>query len=550
MLDFLAQVAELLKRGDVDIAVAHCHSLLRTHPGNGDVLHLLGLGYVRQNKLADADRYFVQALQAAPRSPSLLNDIGILRMKQEAYDDAIRCFSRALELDPRHSDALNNIATAFNLIQQPASAKSYLERLVSVLPLSAHAHTIAGENSLLLSDTGQAIRYGRNGVSLAPDSSRARLSLADTLETVGRFKQAKFQYLSVLSREPSNVAALSKLLSLDGTHIAEKYAQHARRLIEGSALKDSDRVPLHLALAHYYDQRGQFEAAFAHLKAGNDIRFRNNVFDSAAFRRAVDRLIQVFSGPFISAGPSHDVRSTRPIFIVGMPRSGTTLVEQILASHSQIAAGGELPTIINLAAQINGAHARYPEQMRDLDRDALQSMATLYLEKINAVSNDAARVTDKMPFNFMHLGLIVTLFPGAKIIHCQRDALDTCLSCYFTSFTESLQFASDLDTLGRYYLEYRRLMEHWHAVLPARPLEVEYEYLVTHTEDAVRQLLGFCGVEWEAKCIEFYNTVRGVRTPSRWQVRQPIYRNSLGRWRRYEQQLQPLLRGDHSGDRT
>jgi hypothetical protein len=225
--------------------------------------------------------------------------------------------------------------------------------------------------------------------------------------------------------------------------------------------------------------------AFEHLVAGNDIRFKNNPFDKGLQSRAVDRLIRTFTWSALRSLPSHEVRSAKPIFIVGMPRSGTTLVEQILASHSRIAAGGELPTMIHIAAQMSREGRNYPEGTPGLDRRALGRMAAQYLSKLDEIAAGAAHVTDKMPFNFMHLGLIVGLFPDAKIIHCRRDALDTCVSVLFTTFSESLQFASNLETLGSYYLDYRRLMAHWRATLPVRLLELDYERLVTDTKNAV-----------------------------------------------------------------
>jgi hypothetical protein len=223
-----------------------------------------------------------------------------------------------------------------------------------------------------------------------------------------------------------------------------------------------------------------------------------------------------------------------------MPRSGTTLVEQILATHSRVAAGGELPTITNLAAEIGRTGEAYPQGVRTLGGTGLAQLARRYLGKLETVSPDAPHVTDKMPFNFMHLGLIAALFPDAAIIHCRRGALDTCLSCYFTSFSENLLFASNQEALGYYYLDYRRMMDHWRLILPKPMLDVEYEQLVSNTEETVRALLKYCGLEWEPACLQFHRTARGIRTPSRWQVRQPIYSSSVGRWCRYDRHLQPL----------
>jgi len=503
-------------------------------------LRCIGLGHLQQTQLIEAEHYLSLALRSTPDSPNLLNDLGIVKLQQQAYQAAVGFLQRALAIDPTHSDALNNIIAAFSGSRELGKAKIYLQRLMQVKPFSAQVYVKAANISLALNELEQAIRCGRKAVKLAPHQTAARLSLADSLEASGRFKQAKFQYLTLLAREPDQVIALSKMLSLRGTHIDEQHERQAQQLLKSNELKDSERARIHLGLAKYYDHRQKYDRAFEHLQAGNAVKFRKHSFDSNLFTQAVDLLISTFTLEYFPSVPILGIRSSRPVFIVGMPRSGTTLVEQVLASHSQIAAGGELSTITNFAAQMTRSGVAYPGRVRELDANAIEQMAQQYLDKLATISRGEALVTDKMPFNYMHLGLIVTLFPNARIIHCRRDALDTCLSCYFTTFSEYLQFASRLETLGRYYLDYRRLMAHWGRVLPVPMLEVEYERLVDNTEETIRGILSFCGVEWESGCMQFYRTERGIRTPSRWQVRQPIYGSSVGRWRNYEQHLGPL----------
>lgn len=539
--DRLQLISKLLKDDDVRNAITQCQVLLREFPDNPDALGLLGLGYLRQDNLPGAEQALSRALRVAPADATLLNALGIVRMKQGLHVEAIRLFSGTLEKRPNDSDALSNLAATFTALQQPHRAAAYLERLTQVLPFSVHAYKRASDNRLSLGDVEQAIRYGRQAVRLAPGNAMGRLSLADALEAGGRFRQAKFQYLAVLENDADQSTALSGLLSLKNTSVAERHVTSAKRLLDGVGLHDPDRVQLQLAMAQYFDQRGLYATAFEHLNHGNAIRFRNHAFDSRAHSQAIDQLILACTGSTLAAIPTHEVRSNRPIFIVGMPRSGTTLVEQILASHPQVAAGGELPAIINIAGQIGRNSTKYPEAMQGIDRETLARMARQYLDTLDTISPDSARVTDKMPFNYMHLALIVALFPDATIIHCRRNALDNCLSCYFTSFNEQLQFASELRALGHYWLDYQRLVQHWNLVLPIRILEVQYELLVANTEECIREMLGFCNLAWDPACLHFYLSARGVRTPSRWQVRQPIYDRSVGRWRNYEQQLKPLV---------
>jgi Flp pilus assembly protein TadD len=537
----LRQISELLRRGDASGAIGLCQAVLNQSPDNPDALRFLALGQLQENHLVEADRSLVRAMRIAPADPNLMNALGILRLKQEAYAEAVQSFTRCLDISPIHSDALSNLAAAYTVMRQPHQATSYLERLTQVLPFSAPAFVRAADNRLAVGEVEKAIEYGRKAVRLDPDNPSGRLSLAEALEVWGRFRQAKFEYLAVLTVDSGNARALAGLLSLQGTQVDEQHVYSAQRLLEAAKLPDRDRVQLHLALARHYDRRRQYARAFEHLQVGNATRFKNHPFDGTAHSHSVDRLIAGCGSEAVGSHPFPSTHGKRPLFIVGMPRSGTTLVEQILAAHSKVAAGGELPTIMNIAAQIGGVSKAYPEAMRELDADSLSRFARQYLEKLGTVSAGDTRVTDKMPFNFMHLGLIAALFPDATIIHCRRSAADTCLSCYFTSFNEELQFASDLNALGRYWLDYQRLMHHWHRVLPVKILDVDYERLVTDTEATVRQMLNFCDLAWEPACMHFFDIDRGVRTPSRWQVRQPIYPQSVGRWRHYERQLRPLL---------
>lgn len=536
----LMNATRLIRDGQAAQAMHECRTLLERFPGSPDALRYLGLAELQLQRLAEAESHFSEALRQQPNSANLLNDLGIVRLRQEAWEESLHYFSRALEADPDHVDALGNIAVLHIERSQPARACPYLESLLRLMPFSGSVHAKAARNALLLDDAHEAVRLGRKAVRLMPQLPEARLTLAEALEAIGRFRQAKFQYLAVLRRNHRHAGALTRLLSMKRTSIHSRYANDARELLDSGNRHPSEQAQLHLALARYLDQRQQYDAAFEHLTAGNAISWKRQGFDSTLFSEATGKIRAVFTDEFFARRPAHAAQSTRPIFIVGMPRSGTTLVEQILASHPAVAAGGELSTITNLAAEMGRTGEPYPAAITSLDSGALQQLANRYLEKLDHVSGEAPHVTDKMPFNYLHLGFIATLFPDAAVIHCRRDPLDTCLSCYFTSFGENLLFAGDLTALGRYYVDYRQLMDHWRRVLPKPPLEVQYEQLVGDTERTIRSILKFCGLDWDAACLAFYRTDRGIRTPSRWQVRQPVYGDSVGRWRHYARHLQPL----------
>jgi tetratricopeptide (TPR) repeat protein len=462
-------------------------------------------------------------------------------IRQRAYPEALGILTQALEREPGDPDVLGHLAGIHALLRQPEQAKPYLDRLLQVLPDSGEAHANAARNALAMNDVALAIALGSKAVGLAPEDAPARLTLADALEAGGRFEEAKSQYDAVLERDPRNVTALANLLGHREWQVSESHERAARALLADDALGEAQRVQLHFGLAHYHDARRQFDEAFTHLQAANAARHRWYPFDSGRFSDVVDELVRVLSKEGLRSFPKPALRSDRPIVIVGMPRSGTTLVEQVLASHSRIAAGGELPTLTRIATEIARAPGGYPRGLFALDADTLGRHAGRYLDTLAGLSADALRVTDKMPFNFLHLGLVAALLPDAKIVHCRRDAMDTCVSCHFTPFNANLQFASDLRALGRYYLDYRRLMDHWQAVLATPILEIDYERLVTDTEPTIRRLLAHCGVDWEPGCAQFHRTERGIQTPSRWQVRQPVYRHAIGRWRNYEKHLGPLL---------
>ena len=301
---------------------------------------------------------------------------------------------------------------------------------------------------------------------------------------------------------------------------------------------------MHFTLGNLLDAAGDYDRAFHHFREGNNLCGHH--FDPTSYTAAVNAIISTFSPDFVRQAPSAAVSAENLIFIIGMPRSGTTLVEQILASHSQVYGCGELPDIGmigNSFPELLGIQQNYPQGVVSLTTESCTKLANHYLNRVIETSGNADFITDKMPQNFAFLGMIAMLFPGAKVIHCVRDPLDTSLSCYFQYFRysrTSVAFTTDLTSLGTYYRQYQRLMQHWKSTLDIEMMDVSYERLVGNQEDVTRQMLAFCGLPWDESCLEFYKSSRGITTASSNQVREPVYRRSLQRWKHYEQYLESL----------
>ncbi|MGM0632941.1 MAG: tetratricopeptide repeat-containing sulfotransferase family protein [Pseudomonadota bacterium] len=534
----------LQRRGDVRGAAARYASVLKQQPDDPEALHYLGLAQFQLGQPAEAEKLLLRSSERDPDQANTWSDLGMVRMRLDRTEDALPAFEQALKLAPEHPDALNNMAQALRKLGRFAQAKPLLERLVALKPKAVSVLYALADTQNRMSEVDEAISTYNQAVKLAPDDPRIRLGLGDAYESNGRFRQARMQYLSILRREPDSALALARLLQLREGNPEPEQVERARKLADSPSTKEDGRVRLNIALGYFHDRQKQFDEAFEHLQRGYEVLARREPFDSDGYTRAIDALIEELTPEFFASAQNSGIDSERPIFVVGMPRSGTTLTEQILASHSQVDAGGELSSLLKVSYQTQELSATgepYPRGLKSVDRQGLVTMANRYLQDLDRVSEIASRVTDKLPFNFMHLGVIALLFPNARIIHCRRHPLDNCLSCYFTSFADQIRFANRLDTLGRYYLDYHRLMKHWHEVLPVEIFDLQYETLIKDTEPTVRALIDHCGLPWEDGCLSFHETQRAVRTPSRWQVRQPIYKGSMQRWRNYERQLQPLV---------
>ena len=377
-------------------------------------------------------------------------------------------------------------------------------------------------------------------LALQPRNAIFHHNLAYVLGAKSRVEEAEAAYRRAIELDPDYVEAHFNLAQSIRVTAEDPLVASLERLLSRSGLGGEERCFLGFAAGKVYDDLGDYDRAFGHYLAGN--RAKEARANPAYGRSYLQRILEVCDAAFLSPAAGARTSAATPVFIVGMPRSGTSLVEQILASHPAVFGAGELPFIDRVASGLGqqGTTA-YPDCLTSTPDDAFAGFAASYLKEALALAGEARIVTDKAPLNFRHLGLISRLFPGARIVHCRRSPLDNCLSCFFQNFSSGQEYSFDLAELGRFYQDYRRMMTAWSEVLPLEVFDLAYEDLVADLEAVGRKLLAFCGLDWDPACARFFETKRPVLTASRVQVRKPIYSSSVGKWRRYETQLDPLI---------
>lgn len=478
----------------------------------------------------------------APGQIQQLVQVGLTLQAQGQVAGALHCFESTLELDPRCTPAWICLADLLVRDSQLQLALDCYLQALSIEPNNVVARVNLGN---LLRQTGQhqdALSLLEPIAELPDVPPAVRYNLANTLADLGRFDEARRHYSLTIGRHQQPAKILFNLSQVMRFREADRpqlstWADLARPAIDAI----EDRIFWHFALGKAHDDLGEFDDAWGHFAAGNSLVATD--FDPARQHTIVDRIIATFTPEFFAQRRGWGETVGAPVFIVGMPRSGTSLVEQIMAAHPDVHAAGEREEFGRMVADWAIAQCMGPDDAAaalSLTSTAVAGMAQRYAQRVFPAGR-ASRVTDKMPTNFLLLGWMALCFPNARVIHCRRDPRDVCLSCYFQHFTARLPFTYRLEHLAEYYRPYERLMDHWRKSLPLQICEVEYEHLVENTEAESRRLIDFCGLDWNDACLRGHEASRAVSTASQWQVRQPVYRTSRGRWRNYEQHLGPLI---------
>jgi tetratricopeptide (TPR) repeat protein len=421
-------------------------------------------------------------------------------------------------------------------------AEAACRRALVSAPENAEAHRLLGTVLRLQGRGVDAVAVLRRAVALDPQSAKAFLHLAISLAEVGRLSEALDADRRAIALRPQYPGALAHLARLKRFAPGDPDLA-ALEAADNDHLDEVDRTILLFALAKAFEDTGEFDRAFGYMKRANDLKRRSVDYRSEQRLAELRRIETVFDRDLLRRFAGAGCGSEVPILITGMPRSGTTLVEQILASHPAVFGAGELPHLHQLSTVVpllDEHRTPFPEGVANLTAEDLAHLGHGYVARLRQLDPGAERVCDKQPLNFRHLGLAQLIVPNATLIHCVRDPLDTCLSCYSLNFG-AVDFAYDLSELGEYYRAYLELMAHWRSVLPPGALlDVRYESLIADFEKEARRIVAHCGLPWDDACLSFYDAARQVNTASFAQVRQPIYTDSLARWRRYEKHLAPL----------
>lgn len=561
-----------------DEAEKCCRQAIALQPGVPVTFFNLGIALQKQGKIDEAIECFRQAVLLNPGYAEAHNELGVsLQLRgADQFDAAVESYRKALALKPDYPEAHYNRAVALSEQGKYDEAFEHFKEALKLRPGMLKASIAYAKLLMKGSDHEQNVAVLESGIRLNPDNLELRYLLGKTKLRMGRHHESLeiFNYLLEVAPDKESASAdCALVLERIGDYekaqaLLQPYLEGARdisvgiayaalsrhidqragaaalleRLLQNIHPDDERAQSAYYALGKLYDEMKDFDRAIASFHRAAALEKVH--FDIKTYERSFTAMIDAFRAESIRLRPRASNKSRLPVFIVGMPRSGTTLVEQILSSHTLVYGAGELSDMAMLRYTIPkllNSKSPFPYCVEELKRKQLDEIATQHLARLGAFSRSATRVTDKMPHNFLNLGVIDQLFPGAVVIHCMRNPLDNCLSIYSQDFNAAHNYAFDLATLGAYYRLYQKLMDHWKQVLRIPILEIQYENLVANQEEGSRRLIEFCGLQWEERCLRFHENRRLVNTFSYDQVRRPMYTKSVERWRNYEQHLGPLI---------
>jgi Tfp pilus assembly protein PilF len=541
-------LGEILQNlGRPDEARASYLQAITLNPTYAEAHNNLGNALLSLGRLDDAEASYLRALQINPNYAEAHYNLGIVLRDLGRLIETENCCRRAIEFKPNYFEAHNNLGVTLYELGRPNEAEACYRRAIEINPDYPEAHNNLGNTLLYLGRLVEAEASYRRAIEVKPEFVDAYSNLGSVLMEIGKIEEAKNLLNKAIEMAPGAARPLvTALLYIsfpqDDPRLKQLEAVYAKR----ESLLLEERIRLDFAMGKAMENIGQYDRSFSAYEEGNRLHRQGHPFDETEDDRFIEKTCRFLTASLFKEcdalenllPPIQDERV--PIFIVGMLRSGTTLIEQTLASHPAVYGAGELTTLDELAKKAKLLTFDFTDWEEALL--ALRKLGQEYLDQIWKHAPDARYITDKMPGNYVHLGLIHLMLPNAKIIHALRNPMDTCFSCYAIRFTLGHEYSYDLGTLGRQYLRYSKLMKHWHNVLPlGRILDVRYEDNISDHEREARRMLDYLGLPWDPSCLKFHESERPVRTASVAQVRKPIYSSSVARWKNFEKHLSPLL---------
>ena len=499
-----------------------------------------GVRHLHASRYRKAEDAFKKVLMEDENNIDALRFMGILAFKSGNHDIAEAVLTKALKLDPTYSLVWANLAQVFSVTGQLDKAKKSFKNILNMDP----------KNGLIWAEYGTVLtklanyREGRDAylkaLEFKPDSPRVHLSLGHVYKTMGEINASINSYKNTIIQNNLSGEAYWSLANLKTYSFSENEIKDMEETLKGD-MSDIERSQMHFALGKAYEVKKDFDRSFRNYYEGNKVKKGLIKYSSDDTSYNTKRILDFFSKENINNLSKSSTNNPDPIFVLGMPRSGSTLVDQIISSHSKVDGTQELPNIIKIAAELNNDKQNsYPEVLKELDDLKISKLGKDYISETTWARDKAPFFIDKMPNNFIHIGLIKTILPNAKIIDTRRDPMDTCFSCFKQFFARGQLFTYTMEDLGNYYTDYIRAMNHWHKVYGKDIFTVHYDDVINKTEETIRELIDYCNLPFEQECLEFYKSSRPVKTPSAEQVRQPIYKSGLNYWKNYEKHLLPL----------
>lgn len=502
-----------------------------------------GIEHHKAGRGEEAEKVYRSVLAKVPNQPDALNLLGVLAMESGNHDAAFDLLERAVQFRPKDPAILNNYGNALSLVRRFEDAIINLERALAINPNMADSWLNLGRTLNLAGQGARALKCFERMLKIKPDAHGAKAGISRAYLGMGRTEDAEKAAREMIAAVPDSSSGYVNLSNARKFRKDEPEIAEVERMIEAKGTSSKEIRGLYFAAAKMCDDVGRHDDAFRYYELANVAA--GGKYDSKLLEQNYAELKKTYTRKFFEERKGQGSDSERPVFIVGMPRSGTTLTETIIGAHPQAFPAGELETIKKCEREMSTLVFKDEgpqKNPRTLSWVGVEILAQRYLDAIDmrAKNPNAIRVTDKMPHNFQAVGFIATLFPNARIIHTRRNPMDTCLSIWQQNFNDAHTYGRNLADLGHHYAQYLDLMEHWRQVLPGRILEIDYEDVVEDQDAMTRKLIDFVGLPWDDACLKPHEVQRTVLTASVWQVRQPVYKRSAGRWKNYETHLKPL----------